>query len=74
MTLFEKVENAIAEIRPYLQNDGGDVELVQVKDQIAYIRWKGYCASCSKNPFTYNGISEIIKKNVPEITEVIEQE
>ena len=72
MNTFQKVEAALSEIRPYLQNDGGDVELISIENHKAIIRWKGSCASCSKNLFTFNGVSEMIKRNVPEINEVIE--
>ena len=73
MDILEKrIEDALAFIRPYLQSDGGDVELVSVEGGIVKIRWKGYCASCDKNSFTIKGIAETIKEFVPEITEVVE--
>ncbi len=71
-TLEKRIEEALAYIRPYLQSDGGDVELVSVEDGIVKIRWKGYCAICNKNTFTINGIAETIKEFVPEVQEVIE--
>jgi Fe-S cluster biogenesis protein NfuA len=73
MEILEKrIEEALAVIRPYLQNDGGDVEFVSVNDGVVKIRWKGYCAICNKNTFTINGIAETIKELVPEVKEVIE--
>ncbi len=71
-TLEKRIEEALAYIRPYLQSDGGDVELVSVEDGIVKIRWKGYCAICDKNTFTINGITEAIKEFVPEVQKVIE--
>ena len=70
--LLKRVEDALAYIRPYLQSDGGDVELVSVEDNVVKIRWKGYCANCDKNAITINGITETIKEFVPEIQDVIE--
>lgn len=70
--LIKRVEDALAYIRPYLQSDGGDVELVSVIDNVVKIRWKGYCANCDKNALTINGISETIKEFVPEIVDIVE--
>lgn len=72
MTILQKVEQALTEVRPYLQNDGGDVELVSVEEGVVAIKWKGYCASCAKSMMTLNGLTEIIKSMVPEVKEVIE--
>lgn len=72
MTIEQKVEDAIEDIRPYLQSDGGDVELISVVDHVVTIKWKGYCASCSKNTMTMTGLTEIIKGLVPEVLEVME--
>ena len=72
MTLFEKVEKALLELRPYLQNDGGDVELVSAEEGVVSIKWIGYCASCAMNMMTLTGLSEAIKSMVPEVVEVVE--
>jgi Fe-S cluster biogenesis protein NfuA len=72
MDLQSKIEQALAEIRPYLQRDGGDIELVEVAENVATIKWKGYCASCAKNLMTLNGVKEVIKKYAPEVQEVLE--
>ena len=72
METLTKVETALAEIRPYLQNDNGDIELVAVENGVVTIKWKGYCASCAKSLMTLNGVSEVIKKYAPEIKEVVE--
>jgi Fe-S cluster biogenesis protein NfuA len=72
MSIRNKVEEALDEIRPYLQNDGGDITLVSVENDIAKVEFTGYCASCSKSLMTLNGVAAVIKKYAPEIKEVIE--
>jgi Fe-S cluster biogenesis protein NfuA len=71
-TLEEKVENALNQIRPYLQADGGDVSLLEItKNMTARIEMKGACKSCSMNMMTLKaGIEETILRNVPEIIKV----
>jgi len=70
--LFDKVEKLINEIRPSLQADGGDVELVEVKDDgIVRVRLKGACAGCMFSQMTLkNGIEKYIKERIPEIENV----
>jgi len=72
MSTKTKVEEALAEIRPYLQSDGGDIMLLSVDKDIAKVQFTGYCASCSKSLMTLNGVAAVIKKYAPEIKEVIE--
>ncbi len=67
----EKVQAAIDKIRPMLKADGGDVELVDVKDGIVQVRLQGACAGCPMSQMTLkNGIQRIIKQEVPEIKSV----
>jgi len=68
----EKVEQALAKIRPALQADGGDVELVDVgQDGIVKVRLKGACGGCPMSQLTLKmGIERILKKEVPEVTAV----
>ena len=68
----EKVEKALQKIRPHLQADGGDVELVDVTvDGIVTVRLKGACGSCPMSAMTLqNGVTRILKQEVPEIKEV----
>ncbi len=65
----EKVEKVIGEIRPQLQADGGDVELVEVtEDNVVRVRLQGACAGCPMAQMTLkNGIERILKMKVPEI-------
>ena len=70
--LFDKVENALKSIRPYLEADGGDVELIEVIDgNTAMLELKGACSTCSMSHMTMKaGIEETIMKAVPEIKAV----
>ena len=65
----EKVEQALAKIRPALQADGGDVELVEIgEDGIVKVRLKGACGGCPMSQLTLKmGIERILKKEVPEV-------
>ncbi len=69
----EKVEKAIAKIRPHLQMDGGDIELVEVtKDGIVKVRLTGACGSCPMSQITMKaGVEKILKEEVPEVKEVV---
>jgi Fe-S cluster biogenesis protein NfuA len=69
----EKVENALKTIRPSLQADGGDVELVEVTtDGTVKVRLKGACSGCPMSQMTLSqGIEKRLKSSVPEITKVI---
>lgn len=70
--LNERVEAALETIRPHLRVDGGDVELVEVTDDMrVLIRWMGMCQSCSMSEMTLRaGIQETIRNKVPEIVGV----
>ena len=69
VSLIERVENALDEIRPYLIKDGGDIKVVSIdNNNIANIELLGNCESCPMSPMTLKlGVEEAIKKNVPEI-------
>jgi len=67
----EKVEEALKKIRPALKADGGDVELVEVKDGVVKVRLTGACGGCPMSQMTLKmGIEKILKKEVPEVKEV----
>ena len=67
----EKVEEALKLVRPALQADGGDVELVDVIDGIVKVRLKGACGGCPMSQMTLTrGVEATIKKVVPEIKRV----
>ena len=69
----EKVVAILDRIRPSLQADGGDVELVDVSDDgIVKVRLVGACAGCPMSTLTLkNGIERILKENVPEVQSVL---
>jgi len=70
--LREKVEQALAKIRPSLEADGGNVELVEVtEDGVVKVRLQGACKGCPMSQITLkNGIERIILKEVPEVKRV----
>ncbi|OGL41318.1 MAG: hypothetical protein A3C43_11485 [Candidatus Schekmanbacteria bacterium RIFCSPHIGHO2_02_FULL_38_11] len=68
----EQVERAINIIKPALRADGGDLELVDVKDGIVTVRFLGACAGCPSSQMTLKmGVERRLKEEVPEIKEVI---
>jgi Fe-S cluster biogenesis protein NfuA len=72
MTLQEKVEEVLKKVRPSLQADGGDVELVDIEDDsIVKVRLKGACSGCAMSQMTLKlGIERILRQHVPEIKSV----
>ena len=67
----EKVQKALNDVRPSLQADGGDVELVGVENNIVKVKLKGACAGCPMSQMTLKqGIERYLKKMVPEISSV----
>ena len=67
----EKVEAALEKIRPSLQADGGDVELVDVADGVVTVRLTGACGTCPMSTMTLKaGVERIVKEEVPEVKEV----
>ena len=70
--LKEKVEEGLNEIRPFLESDGGNIELISIEKNIVIVKLLGNCVSCSVNQMTLkNGVELTIKKFAPQIEEVI---
>ena len=69
----EKVESALEKIRPSLQADGGDIELVEVSDDgVVKVRLTGACHGCPMSQMTLKmGVERMLKKEVPEVKEVV---
>ena len=68
----QKIEEAIDRVRPALQADGGNLELVEVKDGVVSVRLTGACGGCPMATMTLkNGIERIIREEVPEVKEVV---
>lgn len=65
----QKIMEAIGQIRPFLQRDGGDIEFVELtEDNVVKVRLQGHCAGCPGATMTLKGIVErIIKESYPEI-------
>lgn len=68
----EKVEAVLEQVRPALLADGGDVQLVDVKDGVVSVRLTGACAGCPMSSMTLkSGIERVLKEHVPEVTDVV---
>ena len=72
-SLFQRVNEALNSIRPYLEADGGGIELKEVTSEMtALVELKGACTSCSKSHMTMKaGVEAAIKSAVPEIKTVV---
>ena len=69
--LREKVERVLEHIRAGLRRDGGDIELVEIKDSVVYVKLKGACGTCPMSTITLKNFVEAnIKREIPEITAV----
>lgn len=71
--LKSNIEKALDEIRPFLQNDGGDISLISIEDEkIVKVQLEGACVGCSVNQMTLkSGVEMTIKKYAPQIEKVI---
>ena len=68
----EKVIKELKKIRPMLQADGGDVEFVEIEDGVVKVRLTGACKGCPMATITLkNGIEQALKKQIPEVKEVV---
>lgn len=67
----EEVEKVLEEIRPNLQADGGDIELVDIEGGIVKVRLKGACAGCPMSQMTLTfGVEKALKARIPEVEKV----
>ena len=67
-----KIKAIIDELRPYLMNDGGNIEFIKYENNIVYIKLSGACAECQMIDLTLkDGIESAIKEEIPEVLEVI---
>ena len=69
-----EIKDALEQIRPFLQRDGGDIEFVEMtEDNAVKVRLKGHCAGCPASTMTIKGVVEqILKQNFPEVAGVEE--
>jgi len=70
----ERVEEALKQVRPALQRDGGDIELVSIEENgVVKVRLKGACGSCPMSTMTLKmGVEKYLKEHVPEVKEVVQ--
>jgi Fe-S cluster biogenesis protein NfuA len=67
----QQVKEVLDKIRPSLQADGGDVELVDIVDGVVKVRLKGACAGCPMSQMTLkNGIEKLLKREIPAVVAV----
>ena len=70
-TVEQKVQDALAEIKPQIRADGGDIELVGIEDGVVKVRLQGACVGCPMSTLTVKqGVERIIKARVPEVKSV----
>ena len=72
--ILQKIENALNEIRPFLEADGGDINFIELTDEwVVKVKLIGACSSCSISASTLkNGVEIAVKRAVPRVKEVIE--
>ncbi len=72
-SLVQKINHALGEIRPFLAIDGGNVEVVDVTDEmVVHVKWLGNCSNCSMSQMTMKaGVERAIMQQLPEIKSVI---
>ena len=69
--LKDRVEAVLEKVRVVLKSEGGDIEFVDVRDNVLYVRLKGSCSTCQMSSLTMkNWVESSIKKEIPEITSV----
>lgn len=71
LSLFQKIEDAITQLRPFLEADGGDIRLLRIEDNVAKVKLLGACQSCNMSAMTLKaGVEEAVKKVAPQIIKV----
>jgi Fe-S cluster biogenesis protein NfuA len=72
-TIYDEVQDVLDKLRPFLQRDGGDVELVEIEDGIVKLKLMGACGSCPSSTITLKaGIERALLEEVEGITEVMQ--
>tara|TARA_B100001540_G_C15753204_1_gene618004 strand:+ start:474 stop:728 length:255 start_codon:yes stop_codon:yes gene_type:complete len=72
--IIDKIEGALAEIRPFLESDGGDIHFVELSDDwVVKVKLVGACSTCDISMMTLNnGVEASIKKAVPQVQNVVD--
>jgi len=72
MTTEEKINKVLEKVRPYIEMHGGDVRLLEVRGETAFLKFDGSCASCPLANITYNKvIKPLITEAAPEIIKIV---
>ena len=73
-SVIDKIEEALTQVRPYLESDGGDIRLVEVtEDYVVKVKLLGACSDCQVSVMTLKaGVEQAIKKVLPEVKEVVD--
>ena len=75
MNIEQKIQNVLDKLRPYLMNDGGDIEFLRFEDGIVYVRMLGACAGCHMmNATLKDGIEAALVESIPEVKKVINEQ
>jgi len=70
-TIEEQIKEALEQVRPQLQADGGDIEYVGFDNGIVQVKLKGACSGCPMSTMTLQwGVENFLKKRIPEVTKV----
>lgn len=70
--ILKKINDVLDELRPFLINDGGNIEFVKYENNIVYIRMQGACADCEMIDLTLkDGIEQALISEIPEIKGVV---
>lgn len=71
--LVQRIDRALEELRPFLRSDGGDIHVVDVKEDLTVeVELQGACAHCAQAAMTMRaGVEEAVRKAVPEVTKVV---
>jgi len=72
--IINKIEEALTQVRPFLESDGGDIRLVEVTDDyVVKVKLLGACSDCQVSVMTLKaGVEQAIKKMLPEVKEVVD--
>jgi Fe-S cluster biogenesis protein NfuA len=71
LPMEDRVQEILDKLRPYIQRDGGDVELVEIEEGIVRVRLLGACGSCPSSTITLKaGIERALMEEIPEVREV----
>lgn len=73
--VVDKVKEVISKLRPYLQNDGGDVEFKRFENGVVYVKLVGACSNCPMATMTLqDGIENALLNEVPEVIKVVSED